>query len=123
MAEAKPTSRIARSRNCRRHSPPTVPAMPSTMSDVAAFLRTGAAPMERRIPESVALMASAPIGLGDIGDLVHVADRRETALQGRGALSGCCLRRQEGHHSLTTGRQCGQSAPAAPRLEDAEVEP
>ena len=50
-------------------SPPTVAAMPSTMSLVAAFFLTGAAPMERRMPERVALMASAPIGLGTLAIL------------------------------------------------------
>ena len=50
-------------------APPTVAAMPSTMSLVAAFFLTGAAPMERRMPERVALMASAPIGLGTLAIL------------------------------------------------------
>jgi hypothetical protein len=39
------------------------------MSLVAAFFLTGAAPMERRMPERVALMASAPIGLGTLAIL------------------------------------------------------
>jgi hypothetical protein len=37
--------------------------MAMTMSEVAALLRAGAAPMVRRMPESTALTFSSPVGV------------------------------------------------------------
>jgi hypothetical protein len=37
--------------------------MAMTKSEVAAFLRTGAAPIVRRMPESTALTFSSPVGV------------------------------------------------------------
>jgi hypothetical protein len=39
------------------------PCRPSTMSLVAAFLRTGAAPVVRRIPDNTAFTFSSPVGV------------------------------------------------------------
>jgi hypothetical protein len=61
-APAKPSSRMARSRSSRSDRP-LPPTMPSTMSEVAAFLRTGAAPIVLRIPDSTALTFSSPVGV------------------------------------------------------------
>ena len=54
MRQRSPSNRMARSRSSRSEVP-LPPTMPSTMSLVAAFLRTGAAPMVRRIPDKTAL--------------------------------------------------------------------
>ncbi len=60
-APAKPRRMTARSRNARNDVP--VAAMAMVMSAVAAFLRTGAAPIVRRMPDSTALTFSSPVGV------------------------------------------------------------
>jgi hypothetical protein len=52
---------IARLRSSRSESPRGT--MLKTKSLVAAFLRTGATPIVRRIPESTAFTFSSPVGV------------------------------------------------------------
>ena len=60
-APAKPRRMIARLRKSR--SVAAVGAMAMTMSAVAAFFLTGAAPIVRRIPDSTALTFSSFVGV------------------------------------------------------------
>ena len=60
-APENPSNRMARSRSSRSEVP-LPPTIPSTMSLVAAFLRTAAAPIVRRIPDKTALTFSSPVG-------------------------------------------------------------
>src|SRR5262245_34840350 len=60
-APAKPTRMIARLRSAR--SDVAVGDMAMTMSAVAAFFLTGAAPIVRRIPDRTAFTFSSPVGV------------------------------------------------------------